>query len=146
MLQRHPWLRAPLPLLLLGLFVVCDIRAGTSQDYPEPFSSNGGAFSVYCTNNLDGTGLCRRADSKERLGCLMLPANQVICRSSDDQIVICVAFGAAEWSCTPMPANQISPDIVNNPALRIPSREERRDPLRNRLTPTLYDTLDPNSP
>ena len=139
--QKHRQIDVYLLVLMIGALLGIP-GAAQGQSNAEAFSGNTGLFNVYCTDNLDGTGICRPMNSKERLGCLILPAKQVICRSTQNRYVICVPYATSEWSCTPTPASQISPDIVNNPALRIPKREERHDPLRSPLTPTLYDTLD----
>lgn len=87
-----------------------------------------GQFSIYCTSNLDGTGRCKRDDSGERIGCIMIPGGVIACRDKAKRKYECVQYGAvvlgsqSQFVCLPDSGNAISDHLfdVNTDTPAIP--------------------------
>jgi hypothetical protein len=122
-----------------------------AQDAPfaDPATPPGGnsskapdQFSIYCTDNLDGTGRCRRTDNNDMIGCLMIPGQTIACRSRQNDFYSCIFYASALLSCKKMAPESVSLDLKNNPALRLPAQVDQPSAFKDRLRDTLFDTLD----
>ena len=49
-------------------------------------------FSVYCSSNMDGTGICTKEGTSERLDCIVLQGSIVGCENSGNRYR-CVQYG-----------------------------------------------------
>ena len=62
-------------------------------------------FSVYCSSNMDGTGMCNRQDSSQLLECMILQGSIIGCKDKDlNQKFRCIQYGniianQAQFSC-----------------------------------------------
>ena len=60
-------------------------------------------FSVYCSSNMDGTGICTKEGTTESLECIVLQGSIIGCKDSTNKFR-CVQFGQiianqAQFSC-----------------------------------------------
>ena len=60
-------------------------------------------FSVYCSSNMDGTGICTKEGTTETIECIILQGSIIGCRDKTSQFK-CVQFGQiianqAQFSC-----------------------------------------------
>ena len=60
-------------------------------------------FSVYCSSNMDGTGVCTKEGTSETIECILLQGSIIGCKDSTSQFR-CVQFGQiianqAQFSC-----------------------------------------------
>ena len=77
-------------LLFISFFLDIDLFAATE-------------FSVYCSSNMDGTGMCTRQDSSQSLECMILQGSIIGCRDSNQKFR-CIQYGnvianQAQFSC-----------------------------------------------
>ena len=60
-------------------------------------------FSVYCSSNMDGTGVCTTEDSREPIECLLLQGSIIGCKKNMDRFR-CIQYGKiianqSQFSC-----------------------------------------------
>lgn len=63
-------------------------------------------FNVYCTSNLDGTGVCASMESGKKLQCIIIPGQVIDCKSRSGKSFQCVLYSQyaanqAEFFCDP---------------------------------------------
>jgi hypothetical protein len=63
-------------------------------------------FNVYCTSNLDGTGVCSSMESGRKLQCIIIPGQVIDCKSRSGKSFQCVLYSQytsnqAEFFCDP---------------------------------------------
>ena len=63
-------------------------------------------FNVYCTSNMDGTGVCTNLETNGSLDCIIIPGQVIDCRSTSGRSYQCVIYSQitpnqAEFFCDP---------------------------------------------
>ena len=66
-------------------------------------ASASGNFSIYCSSNMDGTGLCTREDTSEQLNCIVLQGAIIKCKD-ESGFFECLQYGPiiahqSQFSC-----------------------------------------------
>ena len=86
-------------------------------------------FSVYCSSNMDGTGICTKEGTTESIECIILQGSIIGCQDKTSQFR-CVQFGQiianqAQFSCKQVENNSESPSL----------KEDNDSPLVNLSEP-----------
>ena len=96
-------------------------------------------FSVYCSSNMDGTGVCTKEGTSETIECILLQGSIIGCRDSTSQFR-CVQFGQiianqAQFSCkqTEIKTEASSLDIAE----KSPADQQRSEPIVNQAPSSL---------
>ena len=76
------------------------------------------SYSIFCTSNHDGTGVCSRLDNNERINCEIIPGMLINCKENDQNPIQCVGYGAVVNSqsyfyCTRRSDPGINKDRIN---------------------------------
>jgi hypothetical protein len=84
-----------------GFTVAC--LAGWPVVYAQPVYDG---FNVYCTSNMDGTGVCTNMETSRKLQCIIIPGQVIDCKSRSGKSFQCVLFSQytpnqAEFFCDP---------------------------------------------
>lgn len=113
---------------LLPVFVLDQLASSASSD-----------FSVYCSSNMDGTGICTKEGTTESIECIILQGSIIGCKDSTSQFR-CVQFGQvianqAQFSCkqTEIKTEASSLDIEENS----PADQQRSEPIVNQAPSSL---------
>lgn len=96
-------------------------------------------FSVYCSSNMDGTGVCTKEGTSETIECILLQGSIIGCKDSTSQFR-CVQFGQvianqAQFSCkqTEIKTEASSLDIEE----KSPADQQRSEPIVNQAPSSL---------
>ena len=54
----------------------------------------GVSYSIFCTSNHDGTGICSRVDNNEQINCEMIPGMLINCKEPNQNTIQCVSYGS----------------------------------------------------
>lgn len=84
------------------VFVVACLGS-QAKTYAQPVYDG---FNVYCTSNLDGTGVCTNMETSRNLQCIIIPGQVIDCKSRSGKSFQCVLFSQytpnqAEFFCDP---------------------------------------------
>ena len=82
-------------------------------------------FNVYCTSNLDSTGICVDESSKNLLNCIVIPGQIIECKDQSSNEYECVLIAQvtatqAQFSCSGLDNNhniddaEINSDLLPN--------------------------------
>jgi len=87
------------PLIALTASSVLDPVAVNAQPVYD-------GFNVYCTSNLDSTGVCVNMETNRSLKCIIIPGQVIDCRSRSGKSFQCVLYSQytanqAEFFCDP---------------------------------------------
>ena len=93
-------------------------------------------FTVYCSSNMDGTGVCNKEESFEPIQCLILPGSIIGCKSDNAQFR-CIRFGQviahqAQFSCQAVKPASASPQQT------VEARTTTIDLDKNQSSPNPY--------
>tara|TARA_B100002051_G_scaffold262590_1_gene285371 strand:+ start:664 stop:1083 length:420 start_codon:yes stop_codon:yes gene_type:complete len=100
-------------------------------------------FTVYCSSNMDGTGVCNKEESSEPIHCLILPGSIIGCKSDNTQFR-CIRFGQviahqAQFSCQAVEPSSASPQQTGE------ARTTAIDLDKKQSSPNPYFQQQPNS-
>lgn len=89
---------------LVGLTVVLSIALLLPNQVHAQRVIDG--FNVYCTSNLDGTGVCTNMETSRNLDCMIIPGQVIDCKSKSGKSFQCVIYSQyttnqAEFYCDP---------------------------------------------
>ena len=78
-------------------------------------TSASSAFTVYCSSNMDGTGICKKEGTTESIECIILQGSIISCQDKTSQFK-CVQFGQiianqAQFSCTQVEIKAEAPSL-----------------------------------
>lgn len=76
-------------------------------------------FNVYCTSNLDSTGICVDESSKKSLNCIIIPGQIIECKDQASNEYECILIAQvtatqAQFSCSGLDANRHDDDTEIN--------------------------------
>lgn len=103
-------------LSLFSIATFCSIAYADVNNITSP-----SGFNVYCTSNMDATGVCVNLKNQKSLNCLIIPGQLIDCRSSSGKNFQCVLFSQvtatqAEFYCNSQAELFFQDEVINNEA------------------------------